>query len=391
MTKINSNKSRRNSKSNDFPLYLHKASGQWTKKVRQKIHYFGKDKQAALERWLVQKDAILAGRVPPKVGESRLTVGKLVNLFLEYKEQFLQTGELGQRSFDDYVTHGRMLAQHFGQHTSVDGLTPACFLKFRSSLAKNVNLVTLKSRIVKIRAFFNFAAKNDLLESPLPRIMGTGFVIPTRGAITKLMSEREKLFSASQIKSLIDHANTNIRAMILLGINCGFGNQDVAMLRFDHLDLDSGWINFPRPKTGAKRRCPLWPETVSALRESIENRRLPVDPSHSEHVFITSQGGIYESSIQDKPISKEFRKLRAKVGLETGGFYWLRHTFQTIGDESRDFVAVSSIMGHANSSISDHYRERISDERLVDVVKCVRQWLNADDECSGSSAREIVR
>lgn len=375
MTRLNSSKSAGKSKSSGFPLYLHKGSGQWAKKVRQKLHYFGKDKQAALERWLAEKDYLLAGKVPPKISENSLTIGKLVNLFLDYKEQFLQTGELGQRSFDDYVAHGRLLAKHFGQQESVDHLTPACFIKFRSKLAKNVNLVTLKSRIVKIRAFFNFAAKNDLLESPLPRIMGTGFDIPSRGSITRLMSEREKLFSAGQIKSLIDQANVNLKAMLLLGINCGFGNQDVALLRFDHLNLEAGWINFPRPKTGAKRRCPLWPETVAALRESIEKRRPPVDPDHSAYVFITSQGGLYESSIQDKPISKEFRKLRAKAGLETGGFYWLRHTFQTIGDESRDFVAVSSIMGHASNSISDHYRERISDDRLVSVANCVRGWL----------------
>jgi integrase len=56
-------------------------------------------------------------------------------------------------------------------------------------------------------------------------------------------------------------------------------------------------------------------------------------------------------------------------------FYALRHTFETIGGESRDQVAVDAIMGHVDSSMAGHYRQRISDERLTAVAECVRTWL----------------
>ena len=58
-----------------------------------------------------------------------------------------------------------------------------------------------------------------------------------------------------------------MKPMILLGINCGFGNADCATLPIRALDLEEGWINFPRPKTGLDRRCPLWPETIKSLQE----------------------------------------------------------------------------------------------------------------------------
>jgi hypothetical protein len=47
----------------------------------------------------------------------------------------------------------------------------------------------------------------------------------------------------------------------------------------------------------------------------------------------------------------------------------LRHTFQTIGDEAGDFIAVRQIMGYTFSNdISAVYRERVSDKRLLKVT-----------------------
>jgi len=66
-----------------------------------------------------------------------------------------------------------------------------------------------------------------------------------------------------------------------------------------------------------------------------------------------------------------------KIGIHRKGpgFYALRHTFETIGCESRDQVAVDHIMGHLDNSMTAHYRERISDQRLQTVVDYVHQGL----------------
>ncbi len=72
------------------------------------------------------------------------------------------------------------------------------------------------------------------------------------------------MFEADQIRKLIGSAHRQFKAMILLGVNCGFGNADVAMLPFGALDLDGGWLDFPRPKDW--HRATL--QTVATNRQS---------------------------------------------------------------------------------------------------------------------------
>ena len=76
-------------------------------------------------------------------------------------------------------------------------------------------------------------------------------------------------------------------------------------------------------------------------------------------------------------LSKETRKLLDELGLHRKGlgFYALRHTFETIGGDTGDQVAVDHIMGHARHDMAGIHRERIGDERLQAVTDHVRAWL----------------
>lgn len=69
--------------------------------------------------------------------------------------------------------------------------------------------------------------------------------------------------------------NLQMRAALLLGVNCGFGQSDIDSLHEGHLDLVNGWATFPRPKTRIDRQSALWPETILALRDVLAVRRKP--------------------------------------------------------------------------------------------------------------------
>jgi integrase len=187
-------------------------------------------------------------------------------------------------------------------------------------------------------------------------------------------------------------AGAQLKAMVLLGVNAGLGNTDIASLEMRHLDLDGGWLNFPRVKTGIERRCSLWPETIAALRAVLALRKPPKDPQHNALVFFTKYHQPWVRTVQkqgadgkakvtfDDAVAKEMKKLLVDLGMARKGlnFYALRHTFQTIGEGAHDPVAVGHIMGHADQSMASAYRERISDGRLQLVTHHVHGWLFAE-------------
>src|SRR5262249_9708342 len=82
----------------DFPLYAH-AAGVWAKKIRGKVHYFGKwdDPDGALASYLAQKDDLHAGRTPREQTEC-LTVKEMCNAFLNYKKAMEENGEISPRT-----------------------------------------------------------------------------------------------------------------------------------------------------------------------------------------------------------------------------------------------------------------------------------------------------
>lgn len=140
------------------PLYAHK-SGQRAKKVRGKTHFFGvwADPQAALEKWLAQKDALLAGRTPTPSTDG-LTIRDLGNAFLIFKRERVDTGELRERTWQDYKVVCDRVVAVLGEERLVADLRPDDFGRLRNAFAKGRGLVSLFDDITRARVMFKYAA-----------------------------------------------------------------------------------------------------------------------------------------------------------------------------------------------------------------------------------------
>lgn len=359
----------------DYPLFAH-AAGVWAKKIRGKLHYFGPwdDPDRALEKYLAQQDALHAGRTP-RVDVDGLRVRELLNRFVTAKQHALDAKEIVQTTFNECFKTCERIGDAFGLDRLVDDLAADDFERFRAWMAKQWGPVRLGNEVQRVRSVFKYGYEAGLIDKPIR--YGPAFKKPSAKTVRQArMSKPARMLEATEIKTVMAGASVPMKAMILLGINCGFGNGDVAAL--PQRAIRNGWVDFPRPKTAIKRRCPLWPETVEAIEMVLERRPNPREKGDKGLVFITKYGRSWARR-KGCPVSQEFAKLlKAAKRNRTGvGFYSLRHAFETIGGDSRDQVAVSSIMGHVpeNNDISAIYRQRVSDARLQAVVDYVHRWL----------------
>jgi integrase len=362
----------------DFPLFPH-AAGVWAKKIRGKLYYFGpwNDPDAALRSYLAQKDDLHAGRTPRPADPEAVTVKEVVNAFLNHKKALLDSGELSPRSWDDYKATTDILIGRFGKGRLAADLRPEDFATLRKYLAKSVGPVRLGNTIQRVRSVFKYAYDAELIDRPVR--FGPGFKRPSKKVLRLHRAEAgRKLFTAEEVRRLIDAAGPAMRAMLLLAINGGMGNSDCGNLPLSALDLEAGWVDYPRPKTGVPRRVLLWPETVQAVREALAKRPAPKRAEDAGLVFITKRGLSWSKDTRDNPLSKETAKLMKELGINGRkglGFYTLRHVFRTVADEAKDQPATDFIMGHEVPHMSSVYRETISDERLRAVTDHVRRWL----------------
>jgi integrase len=323
--------------------------------------------------------ALHAGR-KVRADAGGLAIKDLANAFLNAKQALVDSGELTKRSWQDYQAACDLLVARFGKGRLVADLDPDDFAGLRTNLAKKWGPVTLGNVIQRMRVVFKFAADNGLIDRPVR--FGQEFKRPSLKMVRIDRARKGvKLFTAEEIRRLLATAGVQMRAMILLGINCGFGNADCGRLPQAAVDLDAAMVDFPRPKTGIPRRCPLWPETAAAVREVSAVRPEPKNEEHAGLVFITKYGLPWAKDTADQTLAKETAKLLRALninGRKGLGFYALRHTFRTVADEAKDQPAADFIMGHESPHRSSVCRETISDARLRAVTDHVRGWLFGD-------------
>jgi len=365
----------------DFPLFVHQSGGgRWCKKVRQRHVYFGKvsddpDGHRALALWLEQRDDLLAGHTPRATGDG-LTVRDLVNRFLTAKKAAVDCGELDPRSFADYHRTCGVVVRVFGANRLASDLRPEDFERLRGTIAENCGPARLAVEVVRTRTIFRYAYESQLLEQPMR--FGPTFKAPSQSVMRRARADKpRKMFTPAELLRILDATSPALKAMTLLGVNAGFGNADCARLPIEALDLDGeGWVAFARPKTGIARRCPLWIETVAALREWLAVRPEPKGKAADVLVFLSSRAGPWSGVT----VGDTFRAVLNRLGLHKPGlgYYSLRHVFRTIADEALDQPAADLIMGHVSHGMAAHYRERVGDDRLRRVAEHVRRWLYGD-------------
>ena len=372
MAKASSKRRKRHDK---FPLTLH-PTGQYCKKIRGRLYYFGSDSQKALERYL-ERAAFLhtgASATSNSTG-TNISLKTLANLYLDHQESRAAIGETKLRNVHDLILLLRGFVKFIGANRVASTVSTFELQSYRQKLIKaGLAPRTVNNHISAVKAMYHWALDNEIISSA-----------PNLKAIKKIRESRTRkpTFTPEQISRLLDHANDQLKAMIWLGLNCGLGCTDCSELRWENLDLEEGRVDFPRTKTGVVRNLPLWAETVDCLKAIPRiNERVFNTRRCNKWVRVTrkrAKDGTVKLTSYDG-ISAEFSKLLKKASIKTQkgvGFYALRRTAATFAARSGDPFAVQRLLGHADLKMASTYVQDIS-EQTDRVVNNVRKLIIQD-------------
>src|SRR5262249_10572353 len=186
-------------------------------------------------KYLDQKEALHAGRKPRPDTEA-LTVKDVANAFLNAKQALVDACELSARTWVYYKQTTDLLVSHFGKSRLAADLGPDDFAALRTKMARRWGAQRLGVTIQYVRSVFKHAFDAELLDRPVR--FGPGFKRPSKKTLRLDRAQKGvKLFTREEVRRLIDAAGVPLRAMILLGVNCGFGNSDCGNLPLTALDL----------------------------------------------------------------------------------------------------------------------------------------------------------
>ena len=191
-------------------------------------------------------------------------------------------------------------------------LAPEDFDRLRKDLAAKWGVTALANQIQRVRMVFKFGFDGGLIDRPIR--YGQSFKLPNRRTLRVERARRGPLmFEPDELRRIIEAATVPLKAMILLGVNCGFGNNDSATLPIAAIDTAGGWVNYPRPKTGIPRRAKLWPETILAIAETLLLRPTPRKAEHEGLLFVTKYGRSWAREAAASPVSGQMAKLLGRL------------------------------------------------------------------------------
>jgi integrase len=349
-----------------FPATPRK-DGRFQKKINGRIYYFGRrgDRKEALREYERLKGRLYNSAAPCSIKKVVPSIGFVVNLFLTEKKIECKAGRITEGWYKDYVASLTRFANWIGSTRLAAEISIADMADYRRYLLDELKFAgnTFNRERSCILAMSRHAVDMEWIEAPLR--FGRAFRRVPKGDIR--VTKKAMLVCGRQIVKAIRKADPQLHAMILLGINCGFGPGDCAALTIDA--IHGNRIRFARPKTHIRRDCILWSNTISAVRKAIRQR------PHAKLIFQTNQGNRWSGTA----IAHQFSNLCKRVGIELPegvGMYALRHTFATYAREVRDIDAYRRIMGRkVGEGVDEDYIETVSAERLEAVVNHVRSRL----------------
>lgn len=231
----------------------------------------------------------------------------------------------------------------------LDGLKPSRYCRRAIQCLKP----STYNRVVDLlKSIFRKFFELDLIECNIAKALQKR---PERNQRTRILRDDE----LGGFASALDKAPTATRLLISLLFLTGMRLGEALTARWDFVDLDRRTLRLPDTKSGRPRVVLLSDEACAVCMELQAIRR---------NAFLFPGKGRGPMSRPSRQISALF----AAAGMEGFWVHDLRRTFATRAAEVLPMHAVSALLGHSSTAVTERYLVT-TDQRLHDGAAAVGQ------------------
>ena len=286
----------------------------------------------AFERLLSERGALAdtarPGRFDDLLGEYRRHLTELRGLTISTTAQHLST-------VTEFLTRSVPVRSHLEQ------LSAEAVERFVTAAGRRVRRQTLQHIVARLRAFLRYGHDRRLIAQRLDAIDTPRTYrdeLPPRAIDWRLMQRLLRSIDRSS------RAGWRDLAMLHLMAHYGLRPSEVAALRVDSIDWQTGTLHVEQRKTRSALVLPLAERTQSLLRRYLHHGR-PTTPHAALFLRVRSPAG----PISHHVVGDAFRKRARESGLALDGVsaYGLRHGFaMRLLSRGVGVKAIGDLLGH---------------------------------------------
>lgn len=205
------------------------------------------------------------------------SLGAHVQRFLTQKGDQANAGEVSIGRVNGLRIHLTWFQDWLGKDTAVRDIDGAALTRYHAELLHKVskqewNRTTANHDMASVKGFVRWLWQIEAIPS-LPRVLdGRSQLLRISRPLPRVI-----VFTKDEIKQLLAGASDRTKLYVLLMLNCGMTQKDIADLLVDEVEWQEGRIIRKRSKTGDCENVPevnykLWPETLRLSSQPAAGR-----------------------------------------------------------------------------------------------------------------------
>lgn len=304
---------------------------------------------------------------PPNAEPTETRISKLIAEYLNRRQIEVSAGELsiGQWGLDSKYLEmfQNFLMRHYADCSHVVNITARVLSQYKQNVLNTTKAGwTRKKKLATIAKWLKWLCAENYLQTP-PKSLDDY-------ASVKIENPTKRFFTVEEVKALYKAANEPMKLFILLAMNTGATQTEIATLTAEMVNWQSGILERPRNKTGELTRAKLWPVTLRMLHQQRSKNGDPL--------LATPNGGplfvhrVTESGKYSKTdsIGSAFTRLRKRLNI-SASFKCLRKTSgQFIEDNAPELTPL--FLSHAQTGMKKFYVNQ-NFERLFGITDQMRE------------------